>query len=166
MKKFVIPISIAVLAFLSLAATMWAYCAPSLTSFGYRKGPPMLSNREEAALRKSVYKNGLSTTIAAEGPWAGHRIVVVPIQVSELHKKNRVAVLCLLLEILRGARQQEALTAAAFAIALEKSPIRALPCATYEPDTIDLVTEDEESTGRQALVRGLEEIIAKARKGE
>jgi hypothetical protein len=116
---------------------------------------------EEAIIRNIVYTKGLATCFQLEGPWAGHRIVDLPGRLVELHKKNPLGTLTLLLEIVKGASPKDALTAACFAIALEEDPFAAVICADFGSDAIDLEDANNESTFRIRLANSITKMISK-----
>jgi hypothetical protein len=93
-------------------------------------------------------------------------MVSIPKTVIEFHNKKRIATLRLLLDIVRGGRPEDALTAAGFAIALEENPIAALPCAYCPPNLFDESEGDNEDTLRMRLVEWLDNRISSIEKGK
>jgi hypothetical protein len=110
----------------------------------------MLKPEEEARLRAIIYKDGATTTIAPQGPDAGHVIVIIPKLFEELHKKKRIAALKLLLEIVKGARPEDFLSAAAIATALEDNPRAAVVYVHLKEGDVD---EVDVRTGKSLRTR-------------
>jgi hypothetical protein len=124
----------------------------------------MLTSDEEALLRGIVYDRGLTTTTPTKGVNAGRRIILLPDEMVELHKKKRIATLTLLIDIVIGARPQDALAAGGFAMALEGHPGYALYlCYHCPPDLVDEPPRNMEQTKRQRLIETVKEKLAQAK---
>jgi hypothetical protein len=123
-----------------------------------------LTRGEEALLRNLVYKKGLGISTPVNGPNAGHRMVPVLIPVAELHKKKRVATLRLLLEIVRGGRPEDALTAAGWAVALEEGGFAAVAFFDWPAHLFDDGDDGGKRSGRELAVKWVSELLAKAEK--
>ena len=128
---------------------------------GQEKKMAVLDAEEAAALRRAVATKGLVTSHVASKTGFPCRILVVPDELVKLHNKNRLAVLQLLLEIVRDAKAREALSAVAFAVALEENSTSA---ACY----VDLLSNDNDEkwqangARRKRIVACLEEMVLKA----
>jgi hypothetical protein len=69
-----------------------------------------------------------------------------------------------LLEIVKGGRPEDALTAAATALALEKGPVYGALTTYKALETFDKVKSNKLPTTREEFIASLEEILAKAEK--
>src|SRR5580765_7107274 len=101
-----------------------------------RKKAESLSNDEEAVLRGLIYGKGLSIGHKEVNGFP-QRVIPRPNKLLELYEKKRLAVLQVLLDIVKGGRPEDALTAAGYAIALEESPSTAVFCAETKPVRVD-----------------------------
>jgi hypothetical protein len=108
------------------------------------KGTMMLDVKEAAVIREIVYTKGLATSHEVDNAGGAYRVT------------KRVAVLILLLDVIKGARPQDALAAAAYAIALEESPIRAAFYVDSSNEDFDKTAKGYSKTQRNHLADWLE----------
>jgi hypothetical protein len=146
--------------FLSLCSGL----EPEVTPKEKGNGLAPLSREEAALVRKAVYTSGLATALPIQGRWAGNQILVVPNELTELHKKKRVPTLHLLLEIVKGGRPVDAVAATAYVVALEENPLAAAPYATYPFDMVDDTPATRPQTGREDCLKWVTKLIAAAEK--
>ena len=78
--------------------------------------------RGGATLRKIVYTEGLVTSHQVSTAGVAYTELVVPSEFEQLYKAKRLSALRLLLDVVKEGRPQEALSAAAFATAMEEDP--------------------------------------------
>ena len=82
-----------------------------------------LSLGEKKVLRSLVYRGSLVTESREEGKWANFTILVVPEKVYSLYAKDELQTLQTLLLIVEGARSDQALLAAGYAISVAHTPV-------------------------------------------
>ncbi|MBI3409132.1 MAG: hypothetical protein HY040_12365 [Planctomycetes bacterium] len=105
-----------------------------------RKPDDKLTHQESKTIRDIVFAGlRVGTTVPKNGAIVGYRIVVVPAEIKKLHNEKRIATLSLLLDIIRGGRQGDCLSAAGYAMALEGDPMTALWCCIMHtgPGAVD-----------------------------
>jgi hypothetical protein len=135
---------------------------------GKELGPVSTMTKQEASVvRKLIYFGPLGTHIRLDLPFPQREVALSP-QLMTLHKVKRVAVIKLLLEIARGGRPKDALTAGIMAIALEEGPLDAVPLLDIglaSIDSFDNPAPDQKAkTLRETLVGRVEDLLAKAEK--
>lgn len=129
-----------------------------------KEGAGSLMTKQEAArLRAIIYDGSLCTRMNLETPLP-QREVALNNEVVDLHKKKRVAVLRLLLDVARGGRPKDALAAGVTALALEEGPAYAVLWIDRGLDAFDNAQSNEVSTERERLVEQVEKALVKAEK--
>ena len=123
-----------------------------------------LTTVEDAMIREMVYTMGLGIGPVPSDPSGTQRGLVVPIPVFELHKSKRLATLNLLLDIVKGGRPDDALTAAGYAVALEEHPIAGILYMFYSADAVDKVQPKDERSGRDKLIERLTKLLRRIEK--
>jgi hypothetical protein len=127
---------------------------------GQEKGEgEALGTQEAATLRKIVETKGLVTSHQVSTAGVADTELVVPSDFENLYKAKRLPALRLLLDIVRTGSAHDALSAAAFATAMEEGPIRAAFCAHQSRDDFDEDSVGLGSTPRSRLDIWLEKII-------
>jgi hypothetical protein len=126
----------------------------------------MLSTKEASTLRKIVYTKGLITSHEVSNKGIAYTVLDVPSEFETIYKAKRLPSLRLLLDIVKGGRPQDALSAAAFATAMEENPMRAAACATKSKEDFDEDSVGLGSTPRSRLVLWLEKLINEKREGK
>lgn len=92
-------------------------------------------------------------------------VLNLPKELTELHKKKRIAVLKLLLDIVKGGRASDGISAAAFVTALEGEPeLAATGYAHATEKDFDNESQAPDSTMRFYNVKMLEKLLAKLEK--
>jgi hypothetical protein len=82
--------------------------------------PPGLSKEEEVTLRGAIYtRSEFEVDVPTDGPQNPQPVLTVPRRVKDIHRDNRTGTLRLLLDVVKGGRPRDALTAYACAQALE-----------------------------------------------
>jgi hypothetical protein len=125
----------------------------------------VLDVKEDAIIRKLVYTKGLITSYKIIGN-NGCTVLDVPQELEKIYRLKRVDSLRLLLDIVKGGRPEDALSAAAFAVALEENPQSAAFYARSPKDTFDEVQGSSEKTERIRLVNWLEKRVAELKKSK
>jgi hypothetical protein len=97
-----------------------------------------LEEKEMARIRKSLGEGWTRLGHQSGGPWAFQEILDVPNYLAELHKRNRLMVLDILLQIIRERGSDEALGATAYAVALEENPALAVLYAEAALASLDI----------------------------
>ncbi len=123
-----------------------------------------LDATEEALVRKLVDKKGLITSHQLSDEGIAYTELAVPKELVELHKKKRVPMLRLLLDIIKNAIAHDALSAAAFADALEDNPVSAAFYARCSTDDFDEGGPGKGSSRRHAILAWLEKHLAEIEK--
>jgi hypothetical protein len=123
------------------------------------------TSSDESSLRKAVYEKGFeTTTVFPTKGLTGKTSLVVPAIVTELHKQNRLATLQTLFDIAKGGRPEDALLAAGYVVALEKSPIAAAVFAHSPVRIVDREGADADTSFRISFVRETGGLVEAARK--
>jgi hypothetical protein len=118
-----------------------------------------LSHKEAATLRTIVYTKGRRTSHEISRTGGLQRVLVIPREFEELYKAKRMSALQLLLDIVKGGRPEDALSAATFAIAMEEDPIMAAFHLSQSTEDFDDDPEGGGDTPRTRLVKVLEKNI-------
>ena len=119
----------------------------------------MLTRIEASCIRKIVYTKGLVTSHQVSKSGVAYRILVVPRELHDIHKLKRIDTLKLLRDIAFGGRPEDALSAAAFATALEDNPISAALVVDVSTDKFDDVSEGVNRTPRDRIVARIDRIL-------
>jgi hypothetical protein len=121
--------------------------------------PPLLSPAQEKIVRNSVY--GKQPLIRAI-PMEGLDEIVVPKELAEVYKDHPRETILVLLAIIDGAKPDDSVLAAAYAIALlHGAPVGPVCYKFYDRKTYDDVDEDWETTPRKHWRGKVRESFAK-----
>ena len=114
---------------------------------------------------RDALKYGLMLQTPRNGPWALSRVLVVPQSLVELHKEKPVATLEYLLCVAKEGSPREALSATAFAVALELSPFDAVDYAYFSAVSVD-DPHTERVSGRKSLIARVTDLLSARQKLE
>jgi hypothetical protein len=143
-----------------LAFTITGICSTALRAQNDKQGPSgNLNNEQNALLRRLVYK-GVQTTVPIDGPGIGKRHVVLPDEMIDIYKKKRGKTLALLLDVVKGARPEDVLAAASYALALEGEIVAALICYDCDPADVDRISKKHSTTYRERLASAISGMIS------
>jgi hypothetical protein len=91
-------------------------------------------------------------------------MVAIPAPLKEVYKKKPIPTLKLLLDIVRGGRPEDALTAMAYAVSLEEDPAIATVFVDYPKALLDAEPQRNEPSGRERMIKDLEQRVAREEK--
>jgi len=122
-----------------------------------------LTPEEDAECREDVYQGvGIGQVRVGGNP---KRAVILTKSLENAYKKKPLATLQLLLDIVKGGRPADAVSAAAFAVALADNPFGATTIASPLPKSDDEVELTEVGRPRKELIARVKRLISKVKKG-
>lgn len=121
--------------------------------------PATLTAKEEAALRNAVYAHDLQSAFPHEGRWAFYTILILPNAIESLKGPKQVAALSVLLQIVKGGRAEDALTAGGYAYALAGNPVTGFATCMSPKEGFDDSNNAGRETPREELIQEVHRIL-------
>ena len=143
---------------LLLSASLPLMATASQTSKEKAPAPSALSQRDRVMFLRSFYKSAIAITSIA-----GRRVLVIPEPIREAHKRNRVAIVEILSEIVRVGRPEDAVRAMSFIIGMEESVAEAAIQTDAPDDVLDDFQGNLDSSLRDRLVETARSLLEKAK---
>ncbi len=147
--------------FVAITASELRHC-PAQVVNQTKEGIDRMTKEEESLLRAIIYGEGFSTHYRKQYP--GGREVAMNRKVLELHKNKRIGTLKLLLDIVKGGRPTDAISAGVTAVALERSPVMAAAMGDISPESLDKANSETVTTVRDRMAKMVEEVLSDAEK--